>query len=192
MSVQVRKVEAVSVLRADNPYPAMLLIGRLDAGAGGVASFDFQSIPATYFKLILDLYLRGDTAATSVTVGVVCNNDGAAIYDSVRYNIRLTTGLTISEQLAAGNFIAGSVAAANSTASVFDAARLEIPGYANANAFKVLLAEFSVKTAATTTNQIRGSSAGWYKSTNALSRLTITPTAGNWAQYSTARLYGVY
>ena len=192
MSVQTRKVETVSVLRADMPYPAVLLIGRLDANAGAVASFDFTAIPATYSKLILDLYARGDTAATNVAVNMICNNDGSALYDRITSNIHHSGVLATGETLAGTNIQIATIAAAAAPASAFDLMKLEIPGYGNTNVHKVLQAQFGLKLAATTTNLYVSNVIAWYRSTNAISRLTLTPAAGNFAQYSTARLYGVY
>ena len=191
MSVQTRSDEAQSIIRADTPYPAMLLIGRLDAIAGAVASFDFQNIPATFSKLVIDLYARGDKAATSADINIGFNNDGSAIYDSIRQHVRHSASLTTWETLEAGYVPIAVMAAASAPASAFDQIRIEIANYANTNGHKTAISEYGIKLNTTTTNIILGSGRAWYRSTNAINRITLTPLAGNFAQYSTARLYGV-
>ena len=85
-----------------------------------------------------------------------------------------------------------AVSAAAGPASAFDTAIIEIAGYANANAHKAVNGRNSTKVSALTGNLYAALSSGWYRSTNAINRITLTPAAGNFAQYSSARLYGVY
>jgi hypothetical protein len=170
---------------------ALTLIDLKAASAGAVASFDFQNIPGTYSKLILDLYARGDTAATSVGVNLTFNNDGSSIYDYVQDSVGHSAVLATAEGLSGTSIRIGSIAAASAPASAFDGFRVEVPGYAITNGHKVLTSVGTTKKAATTGNILIIQASGWYRSTNAISRITFTPSAGNFAQYSTARLYGV-
>jgi len=192
MSVQTRSDEAQSIIRADTPYPAMLLIGRRDAGAGGVANFDFQNIPAAYSKLIIDLYGRGDTAAGVVRIDVNFNADGGANYDYIFTYSRAVSTLITFEAFAQISGFSTYIAAATSAASVFDAARLEIPAYANAQAQKVCLTHGAYQSSRVGSSMGVSTGSTWWRSTAAVNQITLTPAAGNFAQYSTCRLYGVY
>ena len=169
----------------------MTLIEGKNANAGAVASFDFQSIPTTYSKLVIDLYARGDTAATSVATKIAFNADASAIYDSLNWSVHHSASLASSEYLAQTVGYPGSICAASAPASAFDLMRIEIPGYAITNGHKVWSSEASAKTGITTGLIYDVHSKGWYRSANAIARVTLTPNAGNFAQYSTARLYGV-
>lgn len=168
------------------------LISPKVSGAGGVATFDFTSIPAVYSKLFLDLYGRGDTAATSVAVRLTFNGDSSAIYDTVRYSIRHSATLATAEAIATTFADIGSIAAANATANTFDYLHVEIPNYANVSAHKNLYNTGGIKIGQLTGNFYIQAGNGWYRSVNAISRITLTPAAGNFAQYSMARLYGAY
>ena len=167
------------------------LIEGVTVGAGGAANFDFQNIPATFAKLVIDLYGRGDTVATGVLVNLRFNNDGTALYygNTTRIN---GSGTTFIDSTIGGTSLAlGQIAAASSTALAFDSLILNIPNYANSNAHKILNGNGGLTTGDLTANQQTSIIMGRYKSTNAISRITLTPSAGNFAQYSTARLYGV-
>lgn len=191
MSVQDRNDQAVSVLGADFPYPAMLLLAHLEAGAGGAASFDFQNIPATFWKLIIELYARGDTAATSFNTLLTVNGLGGVIYFDVRAAIKHSASLGTSEAVGSSSLVAATLAAANSTANYFDQATIVIPAYANTNMYKTVHSTNTLLVANTTTNMRTDSMAGWIATTAAINQLTLTPSAGKFAQYSAARLYGV-
>jgi hypothetical protein len=192
MATQERNAEGVSLYRSDTPYPAMLLIGRLDASAGGAATFDFQSIPAFYSKLIVDLYARGGDAVSTRDVMLLFNGDLGANYDTMR-TYSNAAGETYQE-LRATNFIyIASIAAASSPANVFDACHIEINAYANAVAEKVAHSDYGFKVGTGANNFYTGICNGWWRSTAVINRVTLYQAGGGvFAQYSTARLYGVY
>ena len=175
------------------PMPkGLTLIETQTAGAGGLATFDFTGIPATFAKLVIDLYARGDTAAVNVGLNLTINNDGGANYDYFFTNAPISATWTSGEGVAATSIRAVYIAAANAPAGTFDLANIEIPQYANASGQKVMSSEYTHKDNTTTGNLYRGVAAGWWRAKTAISRVTLTPSAGNFAQYSTARLYGVY
>lgn len=193
MSTQLRKGEMVGALQADFLRPAMLLIGGpLVAGAGGLASFDFPSIPDGFSKLILDLYARGDTNAAYVVLKLKCNNDGGANYyaqESGQYNLTTVSGM---QTVGGTDMSAGYVAALTAPASVFDGWVFEFVDYANTGGYKPIVGRGTLRTSNAATGIQEHRLSGWYQSTNAINQITLTCNAGNFAQYSKARLYGVY
>lgn len=190
---RIAALEQASKRQATFPGSSLDLIEGKNANAGAVASFDFQIIPAVYFKLVIDLYARGDTAATSFNLHTTVNNDGSALYDSELAAINgAAPALGGNQQLAQAYWLVSVMAAANAPAGAFDSVCLELPAYANTNGQKVGTMSGTRKLANSTGNLYTHVGSFWYRSTNAISRITLTPSAGNFAQYSTARLYGVY
>ena len=173
-------------------YPAaQYLLDTKTAPGGSVASFDFQSIPATFNKLIIDIDARGTNASTSITMRLTFNNDGSSLYDGIMHKVRHSSTHTTAEQLAAAYVSVGEIAANTAPASAFDYCHIEILNYASTSVHKTLRGENTSKLNTTTGNLFVQQFAGWYRSTNAINRITIVPSAGSFAQYSTARLYGV-
>lgn len=151
------------------------------------ASFDFTSIPATYNCLVVRGMLRGTNATASVTAQVRLNNDSAANYDS--------------EDLAGSN----SSAVAANLGGATSVQIADLPG-ATARANRPGYLEFSVPMYAETTfEKIFQSVSGFqnpgvefrvdlqggaWRSTAAVNRITILPSAGNWKAGSHLILYG--
>lgn len=157
--------------------------------SGAVASFDTgATIPGGYAHLLVEAYLRGDTAATNVSLGIRFNNDSGTNYN---YSQHITNNATI---LAAASVAQTSIVAAatagSSPASAFSPVRFEVAHYANASGFKALSAGSSWwETADTAAGQNQMSFSGLWKSTAALTRITVTPAAGNWVAGSRFTVY---
>ena len=168
-------------------------------GSGGAASIEFTSIPGTYTDLMLKLSLR--SAASS----------GGRDYFMFRFNSNSSSVYygTYLAEIDLGSPVAGSQSAitvatvyvtnaADSAANFFGNNDIYIPNYTSSYA-KNLLGSFSSEA-----NQNGGSSLGiatslWNPGTQAaITTVTIYPgsgtsnvPSGNWAQYSTASLYGI-
>jgi hypothetical protein len=192
VSVQTRKVETVSVLRADNPYPAMLLIGRLDAGVAGLASFDFQTIPDVYSKLVIDLCTHGTKQAFNAYIKLNFNNDFGANYDYNCPVISTIPAMTGFSGYGAAYMPVGIFPAASAPANEYGAIFLNIINYSSANVNKTVIGNDYWKQDALSTAEYQQLIGGNWRSTAPVNRITLTPDSGTFVQYSTARLYGVY
>ena len=118
-------------------YPAaQYLLDTKTAPGGSVASFDFQSIPATFNKLIIDIDARGTNASTSITMRLTFNNDGSSLYDGIMHKVRHSSTHTTAEQLAAAYVSVGEIAANTAPASAFDYCHIEILNYASTSVHK--------------------------------------------------------
>jgi hypothetical protein len=158
-------------------------IDSVTVGAGGASSIAFTSIPQTYTDLVVKL--SGRTTATNQTVLIRFNSDTT----TTNYR-RFVLGGTGSgggfSQNINDNGI-GYVPISTYTANVFGVAEIYIPNYAGSG-YK------AYNTDSTTENNAVESytalAGTYWNSTAAITSITLT-NAGNWAQYSTATLYGV-
>ena len=155
------------------------LIASSTVGAGGAASIDFTSIPSTYTDLCLKLSLR-HSGAGSNDVYVSFNSSTANF--TGRYLEGTGSGVA-SSTLA--RFI-GTVMA--QTASTFTNGEVYIPNYAGSTN-KSFASDFVAENNATLAYSYF--TAGLWSNTAAINAIGITPSSGNWVQYSTAYLYGV-
>jgi hypothetical protein len=152
---------------------------------GSVANISFTSIPSTYTDLVLKTSLR--STAT----------DGSDPYDLV-FTLNATS--TITSRVLRGD---GAVAASNSitdrilrggpvpsnwTSSTFSNGEIYIPNYAGSTN-KSWSSDAVQENNATNTGM--SMVAGLTSITAAITSITIAGLAGNFAQYSTAYLYGI-
>ena len=171
----------------------MTLIASSTVGSGGAANIDFTSIVSTYTDIILKVSLRStSTSGNQDYLLLRFNNDSGSNYTS--------------RGLAGGGGSAGSGTRsaqtelwcstssygannANDTANTFSNGELYIPNYLGSTQKSV-----SVDTVVEANSASLGSlglTAGIWTGTSAINRITIFPLSGNWAQYTTAYLYGV-
>ena len=152
-------------------------------GAGGSASIDFTSIPATYTDLIVKVCGRTNRAAVFDDILISFNGNtasftGRELYGDGAAAASITTARAAS--IATG---------ANATASTFGNSEIYIPNYAG-SANKSFSVDGVQETNATTAYAIM--IAGLWSNTAAINQMTLTPSAGTlFSQYSTASLYGI-
>lgn len=158
------------------------LISSVTVGAGGAASIDFTSIPATYTDLCIELSSR-TTGATNGDLGYLYFN-GASTNQSVK---RLQGDGSSVTSNSYSTIYFGS-AGANDTASTFGNAYIYIPNYAGSSYKSVSIDSVNENNATTAYARLF---AGLWSSTSAINQVTLYPNNGVWAQYSTAYLYGV-
>lgn len=163
------------------------LIASSTAGSGGVPNFDFTSIPSTYTDLCLKTSLRSTASG----------GGGGAAWDNVRIRVNGTSGSSRALYTfdnatpESSNFTAEIyywIDYSGATANTFASADTYITNYASSNS-----KSFSIDSV-TENNSINVAlslSAGIWSNSTAINQLTVTPTSGNFAQFSTAYLYGI-
>lgn len=156
----------------------------------GTGTVTFSSIPATYRDLMVIIRGRGTTAATSVAALLTFNNDTGANYDKERLTASGGTTVSAAGTAAATSIDLGGIAAANSTADVADAIRVEVFDYRGTTFQKAVHTQNSVKTGTATTNFVANVQSGWWRSTAAINRVDIVLNAGNFVSGSVVSLYG--
>jgi hypothetical protein len=163
------------------------LISSVTVGAGGAASIDFTSIPATYTDLVVDLSGRSTRSNTTDTVFLKFNNTNTTYTNRRLSGYGSTTG---SDTGSTGNGIdVATINGATSTASTFSNQQIYIPNYAGSNQKSISYDGVSENNSAT--GNFLVFNAGLWNGTAAVNQITLTPDVGTFVQYSTAYLYGV-
>ena len=166
-------------------------IATTTVGAGGSSTITFSSIPSTYQHLQLR-YIARDTLAAADVSGVVIrfNSDSGTNY--TRHYLlgdggSVYAGAGINRTSIGG----GLVLSGGSPASIFAVGVIDVLDYADTNKFKTYRVLSGVDTNTTSpVGYVDFESALW-RSTSAITSITITLPSGNYAQYSQFALYGI-
>lgn len=161
------------------------LIASSTVGAGGASSIDFASIPSTYTDLQLMLSARG--ASTALYANIKLNNSSSAIY-SLRTIYGDGSAAASQNDSGATFFERFLMVSSAYTANTFSNGILYIPNYAG-SANKAVMFDSVNENNATSSQMFMV--AGLWASTAAINQITLTPNTGNFAQYSSAYLYGI-
>ena len=160
-------------------------IASVTVGAGGASSIDFTSIPSTYTDLCLKVSARSTTSSGSLWNYIEVRPNGATTNGT--YRQLYGTGSAAGSGNSTG-LLAAYGTDSSATGSVFGNSETYIPNYAGSN-YK------SMSNDAVTENNATGALASFFATlwsqTTAISSLTLVFGTGNFAQYSTATLYGI-
>jgi hypothetical protein len=156
------------------------LIQSVAVGSGGAASIEFGSIPQTYTDLKIVISARSTGAGSQILLSF---NGSTASFTS-RY--LFGDGSTVTSGTLAR--YAGAFPLSTFTASVFGNSEIYIPNYTGSS-------NKSYSADSVTENNATGSYltmvAGLWSATSAITSVTLTPDSVNFAQYSSASLYGI-
>lgn len=166
--------------------PNMVAIQTVTVGAGGAASIEFTSIPATYTDLVLKTANRSTRSATTDTLFLKFNNTTTSYSQRRLYAFGTTVG---SDSLSSTGLIIGGTTAANATANTFSNIEIYIPNYAGSTNKSV--SSDGVSEDNSSSGNFLLLNAGLWSNTSAINQITLNCDVGNFAQYSTATLYGV-
>lgn len=168
---------------------AMFPLGMVSVGSAGAANITFSSIPSTYTHLQVRIIDR-DTSAFNDSYGMYLkiNSDTGSNYST---HYLLGTGATA---LAGGSasqtpIVIAQTAGGGMLSNTFGVAILDFIDYKNTSKYKTIKSLSGYSTNSTVTNTTLTS--GLWMNTNAITTITLTPGAGNWAQYSSFALYGI-
>lgn len=155
--------------------------------ASATANIDFTSIPSSYTDLMLVASVR-EATSNDVVALVRFNGDASSAYTtrnlqgngSSSNSGGNTSPVTYADQIGEPS---------NYTASTFGSMTLYIPNYAGANAKSFSGDSVSENNATASYQRIQ---TNLWNNTSAITRITLTTYSGaNWAQYSSATLYGI-
>ena len=153
--------------------------------SAGQANIDFQNIPQGYTDLIISISPRNSSTENAFRVRI--NNDSSSIY-SARWLLGTGAAASSNNHSSQTAAFVGRMSMSSDTASTFGSVNVYIPNYTSSTA-KSISSEAVTENNGTTAYQ--SLFAALYTGTSAISRLTLIPDANNFAQYSTATLYGV-
>lgn len=149
---------------------------------GNIADYTFSSIPGTYTDLIITG--SGITCSLTQTMYMRVNGDTGSNYSFTYINGNGTSvSGGASSNTAAGLQLGLSLVGMSSTnPAMFNAF---INNYANTNTFKACCSRAGLSNAETE------SSVSMWRSTSAITSLTLRPSSGNWQSGTTFTLYGI-
>jgi hypothetical protein len=158
--------------------------------ASPAANFDFTSIPTTYRNLQLIINARGTKATTLDFVYAIFNNDSGANYD---YEILSAVGGTGGggEGLSQVHVVLGGIAGSLCSAGLSGHIQFTISDYRNTVFNKVLNSLSSFKVGTSSGNLYCYNISGFWRSSNAINRITVIPASDNFDTDSVASLYGL-
>ena len=160
-------------------------IATTTVGAGGSSPITFSSIPSTYTHLQLRILSRLSTTTTGGRI--TFNSDTATNYS--RHYLEGTGASAIAGGSASVAYIDVVNATISSDgASIFGVNVIDILDYANTNKYKTIRNLAGVDTNGA--GYVDLYSGNW-RSTSAITTITITPQAGSYVQYSSFALYGI-
>lgn len=156
-------------------------IASTTVGSGGASSIDFTSIPQTYTDLVIKMSVRHSSA---VNWSYVNFNSSSSTY--TKQNI-IGTGSAVGAERNTNNEI---FVTENSsfTSNVFANSEIYIPNYTSSIIKSFSVDSVTENNASTSYQTITAVS---WNSTAAITSVTIYPISGNYAEYSTAVLYGI-
>jgi hypothetical protein len=156
----------------------MQLIQTVTVGSGGAASITFSSIPATFTDLMVVVSGRCTTTDTTATLSF--NTGGAYSRRTLVGN-----GATSSTNTSAVDF---RISQSGDTASTFGNTSIYIPNYAGGAAKSYSVDTVNENNATTAFQAI---TAGLWDQTAAITSIVLDAVSGDFAQYSSASLYGI-
>ena len=165
-------------------------IASVTVGSGGVASITFSSIPADYTDLVVKYSLRSTAndsgGSTPIDVRLTFNGSSSGYSERMIYG----TGSSAASAATSGSYInwAGTQTNNSQTASTFANNEMYIPNYAGSNNKSVSVDGVQENNATAAASRL---TAILWGNTSAITSLTLAPDYGNFAQYSTAVLYGI-
>jgi hypothetical protein len=164
---------------------SMDVISAIDLSAAQ-ASIEFNNIPQTYQHLQIRALVRH--TSTSNGYSARFNGDGAGNY-ARHYFIGSGGGtVTAATVTSTTSAVLNDAAISTSNSNVFGTSICDILDYQNTNKYK------TVRTLGGFENNGNGSIAllsGLWMSNSAITTISITPDAGNFAQYTSFALYGI-
>lgn len=158
-------------------------IASVTVGAGGAASMVFSSIPATFTDLCVKFSARN--TSTGQYAFYRFNNDATSVY-SARILTGDGTSVTSISNTFSGNI--ANISTSTDTANTFGNGEIHIPNYTSSNLKSSSVDAVNENNA---TLAYANFTANLWSNTAAINRIDLLPTAGTFAQHSTATLYGI-
>jgi hypothetical protein len=159
-------------------------IASVTVGAGGAANIDFTSIPSTYTDLQL-VFTARNTGSSNVFTQMTFNGNAT----SYSYCGLYGNGSSVSSFSASTTYIyVGDMDSSTYTANTFSSESVYVSNYAGSTNKSVSIDSVNENNAAAAAAYL---TAGLWSNSSAINRITLTPGGGNYAQYSTATLYGI-
>lgn len=162
-------------------------IATVTVGSGGAANIEFTSIPGTYTDLVVKYSLRATSGGNYVNNRFSFNGSTTGYTSRLLYGTGSASGSEVNAVTDAIDYSAYSTGT-DATASTFSNGEIYIPNYTSSNNKSASIDGVSENNA---TTAVAGLTAGLWSNSAAITSVKVTPSSGNFAQYSTATLYGI-
>lgn len=168
------------------------LIKVAESVLGASAASVTLSVPSGYRHLQLVIDSRGDPALSNTPINLTFNADTGANYDYVNpYFVGSSTTPAVGANVAQTALFLGWATAASAPANESSQILATIFNYAGTTFQKGVSSEITLRQATATSGIFSGKLAGWWRSTAAITSITLTPGAGNFIAGSTFSLYAI-
>ena len=159
------------------------LIASSTVGSGGAASIVFSSIPSTYTDLVLKLSIRSEGTSTNAVLLQLNGSSANGSIKAIEGNGSAASSWTDTSSYA------GNIPPSTYTASTFSNNEVYIPNYAGSTNKSSSVDSVTENNA---TAALADLQANLWSNTAAVTSITLNRNGtNNFAQYSTAYLYGV-
>jgi hypothetical protein len=162
------------------------LIASTTVGSGGASSITFMStgnIPNTYTDLLVRVSSRTDASTTAINLTF---NGSTTSYSNKRL---FGTGSSAATDSDGTTYVSNTMMNdATYTGNTFGNGEFYIPNYTSSNNKSVSVDGVSENNATTALMML---TAGLWSNTAAITTILLRPNTGNFAQYTTAYLYGI-
>ena len=160
--------------------------------ASTAASIDFSSIPNTYKHLVIIGSLKSAAAAAADSLRVRFNGSTDVIYDALKINIEHPDTLITYETLGSSSMNVGAISGSSSvSANEFSVVELIIPDYLDGSKYQGVINNNMLIRGAATGDLALRSGFGTWKSTAAITQITLFADGGDFVAGSRATLYGL-
>jgi len=163
-------------------------IQTVTVGAGGASSIAFTSIPQTYTDLVIKICARSTRAGADDDIYISYNGSATS------YAYRYFQGYVTSARASSGSSqYVGAMPASGATTNTFGNAEICIPNYTSSNYKSINSDSVTENNSATAYEALIMLMSNLWSNTSSITSITLTSgTGSNFAQYSTATLYGVF
>lgn len=155
----------------------MELINSYTVGSGGASSINFASIPATYTDLTLLVSARATSTTPTITIAL---NGSSSSFSSVYLQ-----GNGSSTASGSNSTWVGNASISTDTSNTFGNLKITLPNYTGSSNKTFTVESISENNGTTAYQELFG---GLWSNTSAINQVTLN--LSNFAQYSTAYLYG--
>jgi hypothetical protein len=179
---QIAAIHGTGVAASTNSYES---ISTVTVGGGGSSSISFTSIPSTYKHLQVRAIARNGSTVGDANYRF--NSDSGSNY---AWHLLVGNGSAAQAYAFTSQTSIRGAAFNDSPTSVFGAGVTDILDYTNTNKNTTVRTLTGMENNTATYSQIQFYSGLWLN-TAAINEITITPSAGSFAQYSQFALYGI-
>lgn len=166
-------------------------IQSVTVGSGGTANIEFTDIPQIYDDILVKASVRNTASNGYDNIQVSFNGAPSGTAYSGR-NLQDYVTATISQNNSGqSSFIYFYSSGANATASTFANSELYIPNYTSSSNKSISADSATESNSGSAFTSSRTLAAGLWASSSAITSLRLTPSTGNFAEFSTAVLYGI-